>query len=243
MNTIKTDKENNDPKLAFLNVLEGLLLDISKDEYLVLTNNRGDFLAVLKGDGKIAGNYYLQSITHINDIMNSNIKEDYFPLDDMDIDAKKLNAKNVNIDDVFEDDAYFKLGKNHGIIKKMVENDKMSFDVVFDLMVGEKKEGRYLFDVRTIEEIETRKVELSKDIDIDVLVGDESGFRWEKRSLGKAGDKILAMKNYALYDNDGVVGSFYLSPGEIKNDMRLKNVVQEKRNSMINKTQAPKSSI
>lgn len=220
--------DTNEIKEELIEILKDAIVGVEPNEYLCIEeNNSGSVLFVVRGDGQIAGNYYFQSITHIDDIALSDINEEQsFYLGDYDV--YKVDLRDPNTIDVFGEQGFFRLGPKFDDIKRRLEDKTMTFEQLFELMRGPKREGRYMGN----KEYPKGDVILQKDIQIDVLVENSGQYTWEKRLLGQKGDTVQATlgAHYAIYDNNGQLGLFLLDDDEYKKPLSLGQSIKEKRN-------------
>ena len=215
---------NEEEKEALADRLWEVLTQINSNEYLKIEDDNGDILLLLKGDGRIAGNFHLQSLSHIDDIVSSNISEEEWPMEDR-FNSSKVDVEKEDIEEAFPDHLSFRLGPHKAKIYKKFNNKQLSFDQLFDLMSGPKRDGRYFGTPH-----QTKNVTLKKDVPIDILVEKQNGYSWERRLLGKKGDTIKATRpaTYALYSHDGHTGMFYLSDDEYEEKPSLLQSIQGK---------------
>lgn len=217
---IQTTKEQ------IVEVLEEALLDLKPDEYAYIEDGSNSTLFVLKGDGRIAGSYHFASIAHIDDIASSNLPDDLWPSINHH-DVYKIDPQSPEALDSFDVYLALRLGHDWEAVEEKFKNKLLSFDQLFDLMSGPKREGRYFGN----NHCKTEDVTLTKDVVIDVLVEKDDQYVWENRLLGQKGDTVQVTSGmpYAIYNHDGHLGAFLLDHDEYEKAPSLAQSVKGKR--------------
>ena len=232
------------PQQEFYNECKNIQKSFATEKY-VLIEEFGSFVGILRDDGAFAGNYDLQQITHIDQILS-------FQNDDL---PKTLRACPLTSDfwsedyadrlEVFEDEENitylqdvefsYRFGDQHDNIVRKLQQQEISFDGVFDLMVGPRRTAR-VFDKKNMGGAKAFAqsvyvpVVLQADVDFDLVVEKDGTFVWSTERVGSKGDTVLCCNNYVDLETPSSIRSFRLNDDEfVASPLSLKDRLEDNR--------------
>ena len=232
------------PQQEFYNECKKIQKSFPAEKY-VLIEEFGSFVGILRDDGAFAGNYDLQQITHIDQILSFQndalpktlracpLTSDFWSEDYSDRIQTFDDEENITY---FQDVEFsFRFGDQHENIVRKLQQQEISFDEVFDLMVGPRRTAR-VFDKENVGgpkkflQSVYAPVVLQADVDFDVLIEEAGKFVWSTERVGNKGDTRLCGNNYVTLETPSSYRSFRLNDDEfVASTLSLQDRLEDKR--------------
>ena len=147
--------------------------------------------------------------------------------------------------DLRDDDFSFRFGDQHQNIITKLQNQEMTFDEVFDLLVGSKRTAR-VFDKQGVNADKAfslssaTPVVLQSDVDFDVVVERNGKLVWSTERVGGVGDTVLCCNNHVTVETPTSFRSFRLHDEEFSAaPVSLKDRLEDKRQPSAPSSSAP----